>query len=547
MDETPMDETRRDAGDVSSEAEAGREAEGSERTVQEHPEEKAREADGDTEPVGVASQDIPAPEATGESESAPTRESFAELLAEAGMEDQPRWKRGDKVKARVVRVSDEWVFVSLGGKEEGSVRAEEFRASAEGEEGAKPPSEGEEVEAYVLSTSGGEVVLTTKLGKRDASAAAIEAAWANGIPVEGRVAKTIKGGFEVRVSGLRAFCPLSQIDLRWPKTPEEHVGQAYSFKITEFKEKGRNIIISRRALLEEERTKKRETLKDTVEPGAVVSGTVRSIQNFGAFVDLGGVDALIPISEMSWGRIEDPTHLLSEGQKVTAQVLSVDWERDRVSLSLKALEEDPWEVAARNYRPGERVTGTVVRLAPFGAFVNLQPGVDGLVHISALGAGRRVNHPKEVLQTGESVEVEVLSVDPEKRRISLSLEHRYLESLGDLPTPGQVLQGTVESVAGFGVFVRLPSGHTGLVPNAEMGTPRGTDHARSFKPGDGVEVQVLDVEEGGRRIRLSRKAVGEEREAADVKNYAASAATQEGGSTFGTLGDLLKAKLENKE
>lgn len=545
MDETPMDETRREPETEGPEAQT--ETEDESRVPEAIPEGSservAAEPDSGTEASGGAAQASETPPEPDGSERAPTTESFAELLAEAGVEEQRRWKRGDKVKARVVRVSEDWVFVSLGGKEEGVIRAEEFRASAEGEE-VSPPSEGQEVEAYLLSTEGGEVVLTTKIGKRDASAAALEAAWSNGIPVEGRVVKTIKGGYEVRVSGLRAFCPLSQIDLRWPKTPEEHVGQTYSFKIAEFKEKGRNIIVSRRALLEEERAKKREALKESVEPGAVVSGTVRSIQNFGAFVDLGGVDALIPISEMSWGRIEDPTEVLAEGQKVAAQVISVDWERDRVSLSLKALEEDPWEAAARNYRPGERVSGTVVRLAPFGAFVNLQPGIDGLVHISALGAGRRVNHPKEVLQTGETVEVEVLSVDPEKRRISLSLEHRYLESLGDLPTPGQVLRGTVESVAGFGVFVRLPSGHTGLVPNAEMGTPKGTDHAKSFKSGDDVEVKVLGVEEGGRRIRLSRKALREGAEAEVVEEYKATVEASGDEGTFGTLGDLFRDKLK---
>lgn len=484
-------------------------------------------------------------EATTEADS---RESFAELLA-ASTESAPgrQWKRGEKVQATVVRVGEEWLFVSLGGKEEGMIRVDEFAAPPEGEGEAKPlPKEGEAVEAYVLSTTSGEVVLTTKVGQRDASKAAVEEAWRSEIPVEGRVIQVVKGGFEVRVSGLRAFCPLSQIDLRWPKDPQIFLGLTFAFRIIEFKEKGRNVIVSRRVLLEEERLKQRESLKETIVPGAIVSGSIRSIQSFGAFVDLGGAEALIPVSEMSWRRVESPSELLAEGQTVTAKVLSVDWERDRISLSLKSLEEDPWAAAAQKYRPGERVGGAVARLAPFGAFVTLEPGIDGLVHISALGAGRRITHPKEVVQPGQAVEVEVLSVDLEKRKISLSMEYHHAESLGALPRAGEILDGAVEKVMEFGVLVKLPSGHTGLVPNVEMGTARGTDHSKEFKPGSPMEVLVLGVEDGGRRIRLSRKGVTQKREDEEVSRYA-STQPQTQGQGFGTLGDLLKAKLQEKK
>ncbi|MBI5016641.1 MAG: 30S ribosomal protein S1 [Deltaproteobacteria bacterium] len=505
-------------------------------------------------PEPPVSPDPSAPAATSESPKsdapeAETTQAFAELLATSGEQPGPRWKRGEKIQAVVVRVTEEWVFVSLGTKEEGAIRRAEFTA-AEGEattEGsARLPAEGETIEAYVLSTQGGEVVLTTKLARRDSSKAALEEAWRSGIPVEGRVTQAVKGGLEVRVSGLRAFCPLSQIDVRWPKQPEAYVGQTYTFRILEFKEKGRNVIVSRRALLEEERARQREGLRESVVPGAVLSGLVRSIQSFGAFVDLGGLDALIPVSEMSWQRVGSPAEVLSEGQTVTAKVLTVDWEKDRVSLSLKALEEDPWAAAARKFEVGQRVTGTVARLAPFGAFVTLEPGIDGLVHISALGAGRRVGHPKEVLQPGETVEVEVLGVDRENRKISLSMGFRHADSVGSLPRSGEILGGVVERVMEFGVLVKIPSGHTGLVPNVEMGTPRGTDHAKSFKPGDPMEVVVLGVEEGGRKIRLSRRGVVRKREEDDLKEYSASQPENQGGSTFGTLGDLLKAKLGNR-
>jgi small subunit ribosomal protein S1 len=478
-----------------------------------------------------------------------TTESFAELLASAE-ESKPAhpWKRGEKVQGTVVRVSGDWLFVSLGGKEEGMIRVEEFTSPPEGGGEPKPvPAEGDALEAYVLSTKAGEVVLTTKLSHRDASKAALEEAWNAQIPVEGRVSQVVKGGYEVRISGLRAFCPLSQIDLRWPKDPQVFVGQSFAFRIIEYKEKGRNIIVSRRALLEEDRVRQREALKDRIVPGAVVTGTVRAVQSFGAFIELGGAEALVPVSEMSWTRIENPAEFLAEGQTVTAKVLSVDWERERISLSLKSLEEDPWSAVTEKYRPGTRMAGTVARLAPFGAFVTLEPGIDGLVHISALGAGRRVGHPKEVLQPGQSVEVEILSVDGDKRKISLSMEYRHAETLGSLPRSGEILEGSVEKAMEFGVLVKLPSGHTGLVPNVEMGTPRGTDHSREFRPGDPMEVLVLGVEEGGRRIRLSRKGVSQKREHDEVTEYASSQPQAQGQASFGTLGDLLKAKLKDKQ
>ncbi len=510
-------------------------------------------------PVGAPEEAPPTPHETaaddaGSASAAPepvgseTPQDFAQMLAQSDAQGGARWRKGDKVRAKVVRLSGDWIFVTLGGKQEGMVRADEFAPpqEAQGEDTPRTlPAEGDEVEAFVVSMDGGEVVLSTKLSGRGASLAALEEAWRSGIPVEGRVAQSIKGGFEVRVAGARAFCPLSQMDLRWPKDAQEHVGQAYSFRVVEFKEKGRNVIVSRRALLEEEREKAREELKARLEPGAVVTGTVRSIQNFGAFVDLGGVDALIPISEMSWTRVENPAEMVTVGQEVTAQVLAVDWDRGRVSLSLKVLAEDPWSAVAKRYRPGERVNGTVARLANFGAFVTLEPGVDGLVHISALGAGRRVRHPNEVLKPGETVEVEIVGVDAAARKISLSLEHRHLESLGDLPRAGQVLEGNVERVVDFGVFVRLPSGHTGLVPNVEMGTPRGSDHAKMFRPEDVMEVLVLGVEEGGRRIRLSRKGVTEQREQAESAEYRASQAENSG--SMGTLGDLLRDKLASRK
>jgi small subunit ribosomal protein S1 len=384
------------------------------------------------------------------------------------------------------------------------------------------------------------VILTTRLSLRDQSKAAVEDAFTAGFPVEGRVVKVIKGGYEVRVSGLRGFCPLSQIDMRWPKEPELHVGKIYTFKVVEYKEKGRNIIVSRRAIMEEERVTRREELKKRIVVGDFVTGTVRNVQSFGAFVDLDGADGLIPVSEMAWSRIEDPKELLTEGQQVTAKVIGVDWDKERISLSLKALAEDPWLAAAKKYAAGTRVKGNIVRLTAFGAFVELEPGLDGMIHISALGADNRIKHPREAVAVGDLVEAEILSIDLEKRRIALSLDYKRMEGLGDLPRVGEVITGQVEKVVDFGVFLKLPTGHTGLIPNMEMNTRKGSVHGQMFRPGDEMEAQVTEVAENGRRIRLSVKALVREKEREARKEYEAFKGEEK--ATFGTFGDLLKSR-----
>lgn len=473
-------------------------------------------------------------------------EDFAKMLEEKGAKPERTPRTGEKVTCTVVSVSSEWVFVSFGGKSEGAIARVEFAdegAETRDETGRPPvPAPGAELEAYVLAFRDGEIHLTTRLSRREQSRTAIYDAFVAGVPVEGRVAKVIKGGFEVRVSDFRAFCPLSQIDLRWPKEPEIHVGQIYPFKVVEYKDKGRNIIVSRRALLEAEMVTKRDEIKKKINLGEIVTGRVRNVQSFGAFVELGGVDGLIPVSEMAWERVEDPAKILTEGQEVTAKVIGVDWEKDRISLSLKALEGDPWSSVAERFPVGSKVKGTVARLTNFGAFVNLEPGIDGMIHISALGTEKRLKHPKEAINIGDEVEAEVVAVEPEKRRISLSMEYKLQEGLGSLPRTGEVIRGTVEKIVDFGVFLRLPSGHLGLIPNAEMNTKKGTDHGQMLRPKDEMDVKVLEIEENGRKIRLSVKALVRDRERQMQKEYE----TYKGSDTvsFGTFGDLLKASKE---
>ena len=341
--------------------------------------------------------------------------SFAELLDES--EPDRGWlKPGQRMEAVVVKITPEWVFIDVGGKHEGFLDRKEF-VDAEGNLTVK---EGETVRAYFLSSQNNEKRFTTKVGPGEAGRAVLEDAWRGGIPVEGLVEREVKGGFEVRVTGeMRSFCPFSQMGLFRVETPSNWVGQRLPFRIIEFGERGRNIVVSHRAILEDEQAKLREGLKETLREGMLVKGTVVSLQKFGAFVDLGGIQALIPISEIAWEHIADISEKLSVGQEIEAVILKLDWEGNRISLSLRSNLPDPWDRVEQEFPEGAVFTGTVVRLTKFGAFVSLLPGVDGLVHISRLGRGKRITHPSEVLAEGQPLAVKIEKMDRQGKRISL--------------------------------------------------------------------------------------------------------------------------------
>jgi small subunit ribosomal protein S1 len=383
-------------------------------------------------------------------------------------------------------------------------------------------------------------VLSRKLAKGVRDRELLQEAARSRIPVEGRVIERNKGGFTVEVAGLRAFCPISQIELRFCDNPDVHLGQRYSFLITKYEMEGRrpDVVVSRKALLQAEADRLAEELRKTLKEGDVVSGTVVNIRDFGAFVDLGGLEGLLPISELSHSRVGKVSDVLSVGEEVHVQVVSFDRAKDRISLSLKRLEADPWDEAMRDFPQGTRLMARVVRLQPFGAFVELTPGLDGLIHVSNMNAPERVQHPRDLLKEGQEVQVEVLSVDPEKRRIALARLPAEGE-FGDVPVMGAVLEGVVDSHAPFGVFVRLGPGRKGLVPNVELGTTKGADNRKDFPEGSKIKVKVMEITEGGRRIRLSRKAALDAEERADFEDYMG----QDSQGRFGILGDLLKKKF----
>ncbi|MFT5701211.1 MAG: small subunit ribosomal protein S1 [Desulforhopalus sp.] len=343
-------------------------------------------------------------------------ESFEDLFKAEANKKIKHLEPGQKVKAIIVGINDETSFLDVGGKSEGVLNSSELKDK----EGNFSHEVGDSIEVYFLQSKNSEMLFTTTIGS-GSSNAHLEEAFRSRIPVEGLVKSEIKGGFEITLGGnVRGFCPFSQMGLRRVEdAAKEYVETQMKFIITRFEEGGRNIVLSARAIQEEEREELKEKLKETLEEGQTIDGVISSIRDFGAFVDLGGVDGLIPISEIGWSRVEKVDEYFVVGQKVQAVIKSIDWEKDRISLSYKDTQADPFEQVPNKFPEGSTHTGTVARLAPFGAFVTLEPGIDGLVHISKLGAGRRINHPREVVEEGQNLDVKVESIDLAEKRISL--------------------------------------------------------------------------------------------------------------------------------
>jgi small subunit ribosomal protein S1 len=356
-------------------------------------------------------------------------ETFEDLLKQFDQSQPPKQaapKVGDRVRGTIVSIGEDCAFIDLGGKTEGRMDLAALRTP----EGELKVAVGDSIEAAVTGQDpdGGFLMLGTQHGHKYHGLEELRQAYSQGLPVQGQVTGAVKGGVEVQIAGMRAFCPASQVDTRFIEDLTEYVGQRLDFRITKI-EGGRrpNLVVSRRAILEEEQRQRAAETRAQLKEGATLSGTVTSLKDYGAFVDIGGLEGMIHISELAFGHIKHPGELLQVGQAVEVAVLRIEPAsdgkgRDKIALSIRALSRDPWADAVESFPVGARITGTVSRLQPFGAFVELAPGLDGLVHISELGVERRVNHPSEVLNIGDQVEATVLGVDLERRRISLTLD-----------------------------------------------------------------------------------------------------------------------------
>ncbi len=461
-------------------------------------------------------------------------EDFAALFEREGA--RQRLEVGQAVKGRILQIGEETVFVDVGAKGEAVID----RAELEDENGQVKVAVGDEIEATVVR-AGDEIRLSYRLLQGAQARQGLALAADAGLPVEGKVTSVIKGGYEVTVAGLRAFCPFSQMDVRRVEAPEELAGRVLEFRITRYGEQGRNIVLSRRVLLEEQAARAAEETRKKLVPGAVLPGTVSSLADFGAFVDLGGIQGLVPVSEISHSRVGRPADRLHLGQVVTVQVLRVDEAKGKISLSLKALEGDPWVAVAGQLRERQIVRGRVARMTDFGVFVELLPGVDGLLHLTEIPRHRH-GEMKRAAETGAELIVLVTGIDPDKRRIALALAPEGTtpgERVESRIAVGALVAGTVDRIEPFGVFLRLGPGQVGLIPNVEMGTPQNSDHRQGFPPGTEVKVVVLSIEDGGKRIRLSRAQALRMDEETETKIYLQDAAKKSSG--FGmTFGEAVR-------
>ncbi len=353
--------------------------------------------------------------------------SFAQMLDESYLSPK-RFSVGEKVEAVIVKISPEWIFLDLGAKSEGYVDRKEFID----ENDNLTVKEGDTITAYFISSRHSEKLFTTKLLARKSVDEFLVNAYENQIPLEATVEKEIKGGFAIRIStSATGFCPYSQMDIKKIDDAAALIGKKLDFIVIEYGENGRKIVLSRRPLLEVIEQEKVKVLKETLQKGMTVQGVVKSVLDFGAFVDIGGVQALLPVSEMSWGRVEDPKSLYVPGTTIEAIIINLDWENDRITLSFKDTLPDPWNEVIARYREGGLYNGKVSRLTDFGAFITLEAGVDGLLHISKLAKGKKIKHAKDVLTSGADLEVKIEKIDRENKRISLDLAGNDDDSKGD--------------------------------------------------------------------------------------------------------------------
>ena len=367
-------------------------------------------------------------------------EDFAAMF-EASQQAR-RFERGETIEGAIVAIGPDVAFVNVGGKGEAVIELDELK----GDDGVVEVAVGDRIQAVVVSTEGG-LTLSRKLARGAATARQLEDAFRAGLPVEGKVEKAVKGGYEVRIARQRAFCPFSQIDVVRNTTPADHEGRVYAFRIIEYKEGGKNLIVSRRTLLEEEQRLRAAEIRPSIVPGAVLPGRVTSVREFGAFVDLGaGIQGLLHVSEMSWSRVPDASQLVAPGQDVMVQVLRVEDDTQKIALSLKHLSADPWSEVPARYEVGQLRPGRVTRLAEFGAFVELEPGVEALAHASTFTPTGRSDGWSRSVAVGTTAAFEILSIDLEKKRIGVALVDGFSDGDGDAPP----VQPGAESAQGFG-------------------------------------------------------------------------------------------------
>jgi len=469
-------------------------------------------------------------------------ESFADLFEtySAGMKDD--LNVGDKITARIITIGKNSVFLDTGTKVDGVVEPAELLDK----DGNMPYHEGDEIELYVVLKNEHEIQLSRAISGIG-GIELLKDAFKNAIPVEGKVSATCKGGFHVEMLQRRTFCPISQIDVNFVEKPEDYVGQTFQFLITQLEERGRNIVVSRRKLLAKAIEKEKEAFLSTLNKGDLLEGRVTRLMPYGAFVELiPGVEGMVHISELSWSRVEKPDEIVQAEDKVMVKVMDIgaaDPKNHRkIALSMKQVSGDPWDTVAENLHAGDKINGKITRCMDFGAFVEIAPGIEGLVHVSEISYLKRIIKPDDVVKPGDTVSVLVKDVDPKGRRISLSMRDAegdpWLE-VSDKFRIGQVVTGTLEKKEKFGYFITLAPGITGLLPKSKISASEKPATIEALKVGDPLAVTVEAIRLPERKISL---APGDAADEGAWKNFA-QAKTQE---PAGDLAEKLRQAMTDK-
>jgi small subunit ribosomal protein S1 len=454
--------------------------------------------------------------------------SFEEMLNDS-MDQVLDTREGDKVKARIIQINDDTAFCDIGAKNEAVLQASELY-NDDGECSYKP---GDEIDAVIVSTRG-DIELTTRIGRGKTTKKLIQNAFREKTPVEGTVSGVTKGGLSVSLGNTRAFCPRSQVDTRPVNDLEALVGSRLTFLISKFEEGGRNIVLSRRDLLDLDKESRKKELMETLSVGDTCTGTVSSSQNFGIFVDLEGYEALVPKSELSWSRSSSPSSF-PKGSIVTTKVIDTDWENDRLTLSIKEMEENPWNTID-SYSPGQVLDATITAMLKSGAIAEFAEGLEGFIHLSRMSVTKRINKPEEVVKRGERVKVSIDSIDRGKQRISLSLITGEKDPWAaiDSSIHEGVHEAVIESSRNNGLSVRLENGIDGFVPTRELKN-NSADIQTSYPTGSVIHVAVKDMNINGRKCILSERLADSEREREEFREYSKSEET-----TSSSLGALFK-------
>ncbi len=493
--------------------------------------------------------------------SASPMESFAALFEESLARQEMR--SGEVITAEVTSVDNDHVIVNAGLKSESVINADEFR-NAQGELEVQV---GDFVKVAIekLEDGFGSTVLSREKAKRMETWLDLEDAMNEGRIIKGFVSGKVKGGLRVSVNGIMAFLPGSLVDVRPVKDTTPFENKECDLKVIKLDRKRNNIVVSRRAVMEVSAGADREALISTLTEGAVVKGIVKNITDYGAFVDLGGIDGLLHITDLAWRRVKHPSEVLTVGEEVEAKILKFDQEKNRVSLGIKQLGDDPWVALARRYPVGTRLFGKVSNLTDYGAFVEIEPGIEGLVHVSEMDWTNKNIHPGKIAQLGDEVEVMILEIDEARRRLSLGMKQCQPNPWDDFSAThakGDKVSGQIKSITDFGVFIGLPGGIDGLVHLSDLSwTQSGEEAIRNFKKGDELEAVILAIDVEKERISLGVKQLtadpsgASSEDKSEAKPKAKSAKTKEAaqlpddGAAAGTtnLGALLKAKLDSKK